>query len=84
MVTYFLDAFFVCRCSRCSMSLLLFTLVITLSTHYSRCLLILKSTEVHLKLSDAKEWLHLLGKRTKVSGSHEHILFIYQSQPLTK
>jgi len=36
---YFLVAFYVCRCSRYSNSWLLFTLVITLSTRYSHCLL---------------------------------------------
>jgi len=36
---YFLVALFICRCSRCSTSFLLFTLVVTLSTHYSHCLL---------------------------------------------
>jgi len=36
----------------------------------------------HLKLSDAEERLHLLGKSMKVSMSTP--LFIYQSQSFTK
>jgi len=29
------------------------------------------------KLSDTKDQFHLLGKSMKVSGSHEHSLFLY-------
>jgi len=67
---YFLVAFF-CHCSHGSTFLLLFNLVVTLSTRYSNCLLPRRHF-FHYSHSAIEERFHLLCKSTKVSGSHEH------------
>jgi len=51
--------------------------------HYS-CLTIAKLTEALLKLSDAKERLHLLGKSMKVSRNHERFPVSFPKSAITQ